>query len=173
MTNWLKLAVLVVAAVVVTQLLVRGSHRSTVAPAGSPAPALVLPDLEGRSLDLGSLKGKVVAVNFWATWCPPCRRELPDLAAFYQAQRGRCFEMLGVAEESGRGDVAAAARQIPYPVLLDETARALEPWGVQGYPATFVVDAEGHVRHVFRGEIDGAELADAVAPLLPKTCPRG
>ena len=125
MTNWLKLAVLVVAAVVVTQLLVRGSHHSTVAPQGALAPELVLPDLSGRSLDLGSLKGKVVAVNFWATWCPPCRRELPDLAAFYRSQQGRCFEMLGIAEESGRADVLAAARQIPYPVLFDGSARAL------------------------------------------------
>ena len=64
-----------------------------------------------------------------------------------------------------------AARQIPYPVLFDGSARALEPWGVEGYPATFVVDAEGHVRHVFRGEIDGAQLAGAIAPLLPETCP--
>ncbi|BDG06697.1 TlpA family protein disulfide reductase [Anaeromyxobacter oryzae] len=171
MTNWLKLAVLVVAAVVVTQLLVRRSDR-ILPPQGAAAPQLVLPDLEGRARDLSSLKGKVVAVNFWATWCPPCRRELPGLAAFYRSHQGRCFEMLGVAEESGRADVLAAARSIPYPILFDADAGALEPWGIQGYPATFVLDPEGHVRQVFRGEVEPAQLAEAVAPLLPGTCPR-
>ncbi len=168
MNKWLKLAVLVVAAVVVTQLLVRGeSPRSP----GSAAPPLALKDLRGQSFDLAKLRGKVVAVNFWATWCPPCREELPQLAEVWTEHRGRCFELLGIAEESAREDVARMASAIPYPVLLDERAEALTPWGVSGYPVTYLLDTEGNVSQVFTGGVRKAQLEEAIRPLLPATCP--
>jgi cytochrome c biogenesis protein CcmG, thiol:disulfide interchange protein DsbE len=171
MKSWTKLAVLVVAAVLVAQLLVRSHHRP--APDGDrAAPALALPDLGGRTVDLAGLRGKVVAVNFWATWCGPCRMELPDLAQVWRAQQGHCFELLGIAEESGREDVADAAQKIPYPVLLDHDAGALDAWGVQSYPTTYLVDAEGRIRSVFRGALDKDELTAAIGPLLPASCPR-
>jgi cytochrome c biogenesis protein CcmG/thiol:disulfide interchange protein DsbE len=138
---------------------------------GDPAPPLALTDLAGRRLDVGKLRGKVVAVNFWATWCSPCRDEIPELARFWTEHRGRCFELVGVAEESAREDVARLASAIPYPVVVDDRAEALAPWGVQGYPVTFVLDPEGHVRQVFTGGISRGELEDAVKPLLPATCP--
>jgi cytochrome c biogenesis protein CcmG/thiol:disulfide interchange protein DsbE len=169
MNRWLKLALLAITAVVVTQLLVQRSAVSP--PAGERAPPLALADLSGRQLDVSKLRGKVVAVNFWATWCSPCRDEIPELARFWAANRGRCFELVGVAEESAREDVAKLAAAIPYPVVLDERAEALGPWGVQGYPVTFVLDPEGKVREVFRGGISGREFEDAVKPLLPSTCP--
>lgn len=169
MTRWLKLALLVVAAVVVTQLLVqRGAPSRT---AGTAAPPLALADLAGHPVDLAKLRGKVVAVNFWATWCPPCREEIPELSRFWTENRGRCFELVGVAEESAREDVARFATTIPYPVVVDDRAEALTPWGIQGYPVTFVVDPEGKVRQVFTGGISRRELEDAVKPLLPATCP--
>lgn len=169
MNRWLKLALLVVAAAVVTQLLVQRGAPSHAA--GAAAPPLALSDLAGRRIDVSKLRGKVVAVNFWATWCPPCREEIPELARFWTENRGRCFELVGVAEESAREDVAKFATAIPYPVVLDERAEALTPWGVQGYPVTFVLDPEGKVRQVFTGGISRRELEDAVKPLLPETCP--
>lgn len=169
MTRWLKLALVALTAVVVTQLLVRRSEP--VQAPGEAAPALRLPDLAGRTVDLAALRGKVVAVNFWASWCGPCQVEMPELAEVWKAHRGRCFELLGVAEESGRDDVAAAARAIPYPVLFDAEAAALRPWGVRGYPRTYVVDVEGKVRHVFAGAVGQRELTDAILPLLPERCP--
>lgn len=169
MTRWLKLALLVVTAVVVTQLLVQRGAPSR--PPGDNAPPLALPDLAGREVDLSKLRGKVVAVNFWATWCSPCREEIPELARFWTEHRGRCFELVGVAEESAREDVARMASAMPYPVVLDERAEALAPWGVQGYPVTFVVDPEGKVRSVFTGGVSRQELESAVRPLLPATCP--
>jgi cytochrome c biogenesis protein CcmG/thiol:disulfide interchange protein DsbE len=170
MNRWLKLLLLVATAVVVTQLLVQRANppRDT----GDRAPPLALPDLNGQHLDLAKLRGKVVAVNFWATWCSPCRDEIPELARFWTEQKGRCFELVGVAEESAREDVAkVVAASIPYPVVLDERAEALGPWGVQGYPVTYVVDTEGTVRQVFTGGISRRELEGAVKPLLPATCP--
>jgi cytochrome c biogenesis protein CcmG/thiol:disulfide interchange protein DsbE len=169
MNGWTKLAILVVAAIVAGQLLV--GRRSAPVPAGNDAPPLALPDLAGKTIDLAKLRGKVVAVNFWASWCPPCREEIPELAEVWTEHRGRCFELLGVAEESAREDVARLASSIPYPVLLDERAEALSPWQVAGYPRTYLLDAEGKVRRVFEGALRKRQLAEAIQPLLPATCP--
>jgi cytochrome c biogenesis protein CcmG/thiol:disulfide interchange protein DsbE len=122
-------------------------------------------------VDISAYRGRVVAVNFWATWCAPCRMELPDLAAFRNEHSDKCFEILGVAEESARQDLLTVAGRIPYPILVDERATALGVWGVQGYPKTFVVDTEGRVQRVFTGAVSRSDLERAVTPLLPETCP--
>ncbi len=169
MRSWTKLALLVLLAVVVGQVLVQGGGRTL--RTGTEAPALALPGLDGAVVDLASLRGKVVAVNFWATWCAPCRQELPDLAATWLANKDRCFELLGVAEESAREDVVAMAGRIPYPVLVDPRAAAAATWKVAGYPRTYLVDPAGQVRRVFEGAVSRAELEGAVAQLLPQDCP--
>ena len=104
-------------------------------------------------------------MNFWATWCGPCREEIPELARRVAREPRRCFEMLGVAEESAREDVLRAASEIPYPVLLDERAEELGRWKVRGYPHTYIVDAEGKLRHVFEGGVRrrGARGGDPAA----------
>lgn len=168
MNRWVKLAILAVTAVLVTQLIVTRS-RPRSAP-GEAAPPLVAADLQGRKFDLSDLRGKVVAVNFWATWCGPCREELPELAETWTAHHDRCFELVGVAAESAPEDVAKWAAQVPYPVVLDDRAAAVGAWKVQGYPHTFVVDADGRVRKVFQGGIRRAELEEAIEPLLPDDC---
>jgi len=168
MSSWAKLAVLAVAAVVVTQLLVQRSQPAV--GAGEPAPALALPDLQGRTVDLAALRGKVVAVNFWASWCAPCIGEIPELAEVWTEHKDRCFELLGVAEESAREDVLRLAPALPYPVLLDERATALAPWRVQGYPRTYVVDTEGKVRRTFTGPVSKRRLVETIRPLLPEAC---
>jgi cytochrome c biogenesis protein CcmG/thiol:disulfide interchange protein DsbE len=171
MSRWIKIAVLVVTAVVAGQLLLQRSRSVPVQASGESAPPLALPDLRGRTVDLASLRGKVVAVNFWASWCGPCHAEMPELAQVWRQHRDRCFEMLGVAEESAREDVLRLAPDIPYPVLLDERAEALSSWRVPGYPRTYVVDPSGKIRHVFEGAIGSRELEDAIRPLLPASCP--
>lgn len=143
-----------------------------------PAPAFSLPDVAGHPVRLESLRGHAVVVNFWASWCPPCRAEIPELSAFYRANHDRCFELLGVAESSGGPkEVAAAARTlgIAYPVLVDEAGDAASAYGISGLPHTVVLDPQGRVRAEFEGAIDREDLEHALAPLLPTrgaSCPQ-
>jgi cytochrome c biogenesis protein CcmG/thiol:disulfide interchange protein DsbE len=165
-TRFLLLASLVVGGA-------EAARRLSAPPAGARegdrAPELALLDLEGRRVELSALRGRVVILNFWATWCAPCKAEIPDLAAVYAANRGRCLELLGVSADSGgRDEVAAAARElgIDYPVLLDDEYAAGDAFRVVGLPRTVVVDAGGRIRKVFEGQVARPQLEAAVAPLL-------
>jgi cytochrome c biogenesis protein CcmG/thiol:disulfide interchange protein DsbE len=168
MNRWLKLGLLFVVAVAGTQLLLR--RPSTAVNGGSSAPRLSLPDLGGRTVDLEALRGRVVLVNFWATWCPPCRAELPELAELWQDHKGSCFELLGVAEQSPPEDLAAASRSIPYPILTDPRGDAAAAWNVFGFPSSYLVDAQGKVIRVFEGAVRKQQVLEAMRPHLPVSC---
>jgi len=169
--GWPKLLLVALAALVAAQIWLRKAQPKFAV--GERAPELALPDLAGRRVALGSLQGKVVAVNFWATWCPPCLEEIPALTEVWQALKaGGCFEILGVAEESASDDVAEAVRKlgIPYPVLLDREGTAVRDFKPAGYPSTFLVDAEGRVRRVFGGAVQRGPFEKVVRDLLPASC---
>lgn len=174
MNRWLKLLLLAVVAVLAFELVVRRAGRVKGPPSGSPAPAFTLLSADGGQVALEKLRGKVVAVNFWATWCGPCREEIPELARVYTARQGRCFEMLGVAEESGNHrDVIDTARKlgINYPVLFDDDAKVGDAFRIPGYPRTYLIDVEGRIRKVFEGTVGPGDLDRALSPLIAE-CPR-
>ena len=103
-----------------------------------------LKDLQGKEWTLKSLRGKVVLVNFWATWCPPCRKEMPDLDALYRRFQNDGFVVLAISDEDEpKVKQFLAARDITYPILLDPGRKVNELFQVDGIPKSFVYDREG------------------------------
>lgn len=103
-----------------------------------------LADLSGKSWHLHDLKGKVVLVNFWATWCPPCRKEMPDLQALYDKYKDQGFLVLSISdEEAAKVSPFIAERKISYPVLLDPGRKVNDAFIVEGIPKSFVYDRDG------------------------------
>jgi peroxiredoxin len=143
---------------------------------GYPAPDFALPDLKGATHRLAEYKGKVVFVNLWATWCPPCRMEMPAMERLYQKLRGRDFAMLAISEdEGGVGAVApfVAEMGLSFPVLLDPDARLSPRFGATGYPETFIIDRNGNVVNHIIGpaDWDGEEMMRYFHALLEPPAP--
>ena len=105
---------------------------------------LSLKDLSGKPWTLSELRGKVVMVNFWATWCPPCRKEMPDLQALYEQFAAQGLVILGISdEEAEKVEPFIRERKITFPILLDPGRKANDAFIVNGIPKTFVYDREG------------------------------
>jgi len=103
-----------------------------------------LTDLQGKTWSLGQLRGKVVMVNFWATWCPPCQKEMPDLQTLYGRFKDQGFVILALSdEEIGKVQPFITQRQITYPILLDAGGKVAESFRVDGIPKSFVYNREG------------------------------
>lgn len=113
---------------------------------GRPAPDFTFPDLDGRKVSLSDLKGKVVLVNIWATWCPPCREEMPSMQKLYDRFKGEAFEILAVSiDADGRKAVAPFTRKLnlTFPVLLDPKEKIRSPYRITGVPESFIIDKNG------------------------------
>ena len=124
---------------------------------GYSAADFTLADLSGTSHRLADLRGKIVFLNIWATWCAPCRAEMPSMEALYKRLQGRDFAMLAVSEDAeGASVVEPFARQLglTFPILLDPEARLSPRYGVTGYPETFIIDRNGLVVNHFIGPED-------------------
>lgn len=149
------------------------THGLTAVSELQPAPALRLADLDGKLHDLADLKGKVVVVNFWATWCPPCRREMPSLERLNRRLRNRGLAVLAVDVGEDADTVFSFTGQLEpapaFPLLLDRDATAMQRWKVKGLPTTFVIDPQGRViyRAVGGREFDHDAIVDQFQPHLP------
>jgi thiol-disulfide isomerase/thioredoxin len=122
----------------------------------SVAPDLKLTLLDGQEVRLRDLHGKVVLLNFWATWCPPCKAEMPDLEALYREYGdARDFIVVGVNFEEETGPVQAFVDEwaLTFPVWLDSNGEAGGKLGVRGLPASFIIDREGYIRDAWNGQI--------------------
>lgn len=128
-----------------------------------------LPDLDSQQRDLDEYSGKVVLVNFWASWCLPCIEEMPSVKRLAQAMRDRPFAVIGVNVGEGKRRVQATAKRlkIDFPVLLDRDSSVFEAWGANVLPTAYVLDPSGRVRHIARGpmEWDRPDLVEILVQL--------
>ena len=132
---------------------------------GIPAPNFTLTDLSGKTVKLSDYKGKVLFLNFWATWCPPCRAEIPDFVEAYAEQKANGLEILGISVDT-RGKAAVVdfidKYKINYPVVLDsrqKTEKLVNDYQPGQYiPATIIIDKSGRIRHKEVGAIDKQTL---------------
>ena len=129
-----------------------------VAPA-APAPDFTLRTMGGPNLRLQEQRGQVVLVNFWATWCGPCRQEIPHLNKLYDKYRASGFVLLGVNidEDAKLASDLATKLGVKFPVLLDTDKKVSRLYDMSAMPATVVIDRDGRVRYVHRGYRDGYE----------------
>jgi cytochrome c biogenesis protein CcmG/thiol:disulfide interchange protein DsbE len=147
MKRWvIPVAALGVALVVAFSLQQQHASRRV----GFPAPDFALRDLSGRVYRLSDFRGQVVFLNIWATWCPPCREEMPSMERLYRRFSGQDFAMLAVSVDTAGAEVVhrfAEQVGITFPILLDPEAGVAERYGVTGFPETFVIDRSGQVIH--------------------------
>lgn len=148
------LALLFVVFVVVAAWFGRDSFKPVIA--GEPAPAFTVTDMEGRRAALDQYAGKVVLLNIWATWCPPCREEMPSMQRLYESMEGTDFEIVAVsvdAAEAGQagwggnvgGDVAAFVQEygLTFPILRDPSGEIADTYQTTGLPETFLIGRDG------------------------------
>lgn len=133
-----------------------------------PAPSLSLTDLEGVPRSLSDYQGQVVLVNMWATWCPPCREEMPTLESFYQDYRGQGFVIIGLND----GDAAIDVRDfvmsygLTFPIWLDPNYVSETVFKTMNLPSSFVIDRQGQVRLQWVGMISRDNLDRYVVPII-------
>jgi thiol-disulfide isomerase/thioredoxin len=154
------------------------SHASDKSiPSFKAAPEVSFKDLQGNKVTLASYKGKVVLVNFWATWCDPCREEIPGLIDFQQKHEGRGFTMLGVAMDDGGAsvvqpfvqkitfDVDGHPMNMNYPIVIGNDDIADKFGGLWAYPTSFLITPDGKIAKKYMGIVTEAELEKEVAKL--------
>lgn len=138
---------------------------------GFLAPRFTLDRLNGQEMDLSALRGQVVIINFWASWCPPCRAEMPDLQATYDAYQDRGLEILAVNATSQDSEGAARAfvdeYQLDFPILLDPSGLVGNLYKTRALPSTFFVDRDGVIQKVIvGGPMSATTLQSTVESLL-------
>jgi peroxiredoxin len=123
---------------------------------GMEAPDFTLKDMQGNSVTLSQFRGKVVFLNFWASWCPPCREEMPSMERLHEVYAGRDFVMLAINVEQNINDVRAFLQKSPhtFPILLDADTRAQGLYGVYRFPETFLIDKNGRIAEHYLGARD-------------------
>ncbi|KPK04634.1 MAG: hypothetical protein AMJ64_13140 [Betaproteobacteria bacterium SG8_39] len=127
---------------------------------GGATPPLVLTALDGRQHALTDYRGRVVLVNFWATWCAPCRAEMPSIERLRRSLEGEPFAVLAVNVSEDAAAVRAFADRVPmgFPLLLDRDAQVTRAWRARALPMTFIIDPEGRIRYQAIGERDWADV---------------
>lgn len=169
MTSGRTVAIALVAAAVMLRTPILGAQPVRV---GAPAPEIDLPLLSGGRAQLSRLRGHPVVVSFWATWCPSCRTELPDLARLHETHGAAGLQVLGVNgrdQERNTRNVQAFLDEVgaSFPVALDQRGKARRDYRLVGLPTTVFIDSAGIIQRVYMGPISREELDRGVAAIFP------
>lgn len=162
-----KLKKILLGIVLIAAIAFSGIHflgLPNVAKAGTnPAPNFTVTDMQGQAVSLASLKGKPVFLNFWATWCPPCVGEMPDIQRMY-SKYGDKVHFLIVNVDGEKSDVAAfmSNHALTFPVLLDSSGSAAAAYGIQAIPASYVIDAEGNLLESHIGSLSADTMENFI-----------
>ncbi len=140
-----------------------GGSTATPAPApvlSAPAPDFTLADLSGAAVSLADLRGRPVLINFWATWCGPCRIEMPAIQRRYETYQAQGFSVLAVDAGEPAADVSAFVQeyQLTFTILLDPALKVNDLYRVRGYPTSYFVDRAGYVRALHIGSMSERQL---------------
>ena len=144
----------------------------SVAYGNPPAPPLVLEDIDGREHRLADLRGRVVVVNFWATWCPPCVAEMPAIQRMYDALADEGLHVLAVNAGESAEDIRSFVRDfepaLTFPLLRDTNGDTFARWRVLGLPHTFVIDGSGNLAYSAEGarQMDSPHIMERLRALL-------
>ncbi|MEO6990406.1 MAG: TlpA disulfide reductase family protein [Candidatus Baltobacteraceae bacterium] len=174
----MRLVVLLAAVVAIVVLVFRAYTTGDVAPggpaggpsmlAGAPAQSFQLPRLGGGTGSLADYRGRIVVLTLWATWCPPCRAEMPDLERVHRALAARGVVILGIDQGESAQAAGAFVRElgVTFPILLDEQQQYGRVYEAVGLPTTIVVDRTGHIVRGIDGPVTFTQVRDIVAQLL-------
>lgn len=153
-------------------VLAQRGYDVTPLPQGMAVPPLQALDLQGKTWRLADLQGRAVLLNFWATWCPPCRAEMPSLQQLAEIYGPEQLQVLAlnVAEGPRRINQYLQSSGLNLTVLLDPRSEIARAWGANALPTTYLIDSEGRLRYRLRGEVDWAsrEAQALIEPLLPR-----
>jgi peroxiredoxin len=133
-----------------------------------PAPTLTLTDMQDQTVSLSDYEGSWVLVNNWATWCPPCRAEMPELNAYYEAHKEEGFVLIGVSSGDTKNQIERFIQEygLSFPMWQDPTSESLRAFRMDYLPSSFVIDPSGTVRLAWTGAVSLATLEAYVTPLM-------
>lgn len=137
-------------------------------PVNFAAPDVQLTDLQGNPVAFSDYLGQVILYNAWATWCPPCKAEMPVLQAYYEKYKNQGFVIIAIEDGQPLDEVAAFVQShgLTFPVWPDLEWRATKTWGIQALPTSYVIDRQGMARLMWGGEATAKMLEQYVTPLI-------
>lgn len=150
-------------------------HELTALPTPVPAPAFTLQDMDEEAHSLADYKGKVIMLNFWATWCPPCRREMPSMERVHQHMQGKDFVVIAINQMESADHVFAYTGQLDveptFTILFDANSKVSQAYRVNGLPTSYLIDKKGNIRFRAIGgrEFDHPTVENQINNLLHET----